>query len=75
VGGWDGPQGVHAVYYIAGLTGLIDLVNDVPGFERKGLSNYWLSDAPTSSVPDGGTTVLLLGVALSGLGFLRRKLC
>ncbi len=30
--------------------------------------------AGNSSVPDGGTTVLLLGAALSGLGLLRRKL-
>ena len=27
----------------------------------------------TNSVPDGGTTVLLLGAALSGVGFLRRR--
>lgn len=33
-------------------------------------------DLPLSnSVPDGGTTVLLLGGALTGLGALRRKLC
>jgi hypothetical protein len=31
-------------------------------------------DASLSSVPDGGTTVMLLGAALSGLAFLRRKL-
>jgi hypothetical protein len=29
---------------------------------------------PRTNVPDGGTTVLLLGAALSGLGFIRRKL-
>jgi hypothetical protein len=29
--------------------------------------------ARTNSVPDGGATVLLLGAALSGMGFLRRK--
>jgi hypothetical protein len=29
---------------------------------------------PNSVVPDGGTTVLLLGAALSGLGLIRRKL-
>jgi len=82
VAGWDGPEGIHAVYYIHGLTGTIDLVNDVPGdndkgqpFNKKGLSNYWLSDGghpPT--VPDGGTTVVLLGAAVSALGLIRRKL-
>jgi hypothetical protein len=30
--------------------------------------------AASGTVPDGGTTVLLLGAALSGLGLLRRKL-
>jgi hypothetical protein len=30
--------------------------------------------AGNSAVPDGGTTVMLLGVALSGLGLLRKKL-
>ena len=30
---------------------------------------------PQITAPDGGTTVLLLGSALAGLGLLRRKLC
>ena len=34
----------------------------------------WQSTASASSVPDGGTTVMLLGAALSGLAMLRRKL-
>jgi hypothetical protein len=29
---------------------------------------------PPRGVPDGGTTVLMLGAALSGLGLIRRKL-
>jgi hypothetical protein len=29
---------------------------------------------PTSAVPDGGTTVLILGASLSGLALIRRKL-
>jgi len=41
-------------------------IND--GFEE------WSALTGTSSVPDGGTTVLLLGAALSGLGLIRRKL-
>jgi len=77
--GWDGPQGIHAVYYIGGLTGIISLNNDIPGnnsdgqpFSRKGLSNYWLSGG--SNVPDGGSTLALLGFALTGVGLLRRKI-
>jgi hypothetical protein len=34
----------------------------------------FLGAAGTPRVPDGGTTALLLGAALSGLGLLRRKL-
>jgi len=41
-------------------------IND--GFEE------WAAVEGGSSVPDGGTTVLLLGAALSGLGLIRRKL-
>jgi len=81
VAGWDGPEGIHAVYYIHGLTGIIDLVNDVPGdndkgqpFSGKGLSNYWLSDGKPPTVPDGGTTVVMLGAAISAFGLIRRKL-
>lgn len=38
-----------------------------------GPSTYTFS-ASSNSVPDGGTTVALLGVALSGVGLLRKKL-
>jgi hypothetical protein len=31
-------------------------------------------DASLNTTPDGGTTVMLLGAALSGLALLRRKL-
>jgi VPDSG-CTERM motif len=40
-----------------------------------GYTGYAGNGSPgVPSVPDGGATVLLLGVALSGLGLLRRKL-
>lgn len=34
----------------------------------------WTFSASAASVPDGGATVLLLGIALSGVALLRRKL-
>jgi hypothetical protein len=34
----------------------------------------WTFSASASSVPDGGATVMLLGIALSGVALLRRKL-
>ena len=45
------------------------------GFGVSGASFTWQStSATTTAVPDGGTTVVLLGTALSGLGLIRRKL-
>jgi len=58
-------------YYIGGLTGTITLNNDVNG---NGESHYDLFGGTPRQVPDGGTTILLFGAALSGLGLLRRKL-
>jgi hypothetical protein len=39
------------------------------------VGNFALTLEGTSSVPDGGTTSMLLGVALAGLGFAKRKIC
>jgi hypothetical protein len=48
------------------------------GFGRSGASFTWQSTSASSTIPtttpDGGTTVVLLGAALSGLGLIRRKL-
>ena len=42
------------------------------GFGVSGESFTW--QATSNSVPDGGATVMLLGIALSGLGLLKKKL-
>lgn len=77
---WDGPQGLDAVYYVGGVSGEITLENDIPGsnpqgqpYQNFGLSDIWFGDS-NGSVPDGGTTVTLLGGALSALALVRRKL-
>src|SRR5262249_50549377 len=46
------------------------------GFGRSGASFTWQSTSGTTNrtVPDGGTTVVLLGAAFLGLGLIRRKL-
>lgn len=43
------------------------------GFGKTGAAFTWQSTSATN-IPDGGTTVMLLGAALSGLGLIRRKL-
>ncbi len=58
------------LYYIGGLTGDVVLSNDI----NDNGASHWDLWGPGQQVPDGGTTVLLLGVALSGLGLIRRKL-
>lgn len=44
---------------------------DLATFTWNGTSG---STTPPTTVPDGGTTVMLLGSALAGLGLIRRKL-
>jgi hypothetical protein len=85
---YDGPNGSVAVYNVAGLTGSVDLyryakrqaVNGVPTGNLMGRNSAaqgyfkmtgWTLLNPTG-VPDGGTTVMLLGVALGVLGMTRR---
>lgn len=36
--------------------------------------DQWTFSASTNSVPDGGATVMLLGIALSGIALLKKKL-
>jgi len=66
---YDGPNYGSEVWYIGDLSGTIT----IPGFAgRYGLSGYTLFGPGGQGVPDGGTTAMLLGAALSVLGFARR---
>jgi hypothetical protein len=56
-------------YDVAGLTGTVSFSNDI---NQNGISHYDIWGA--GKVPDGGTTVMLLGAAVTGLGLIRRKL-
>jgi hypothetical protein len=77
---WGGQGGGWAqAFYIGGSTGSFTFDNSAIGTGRGpsvgGLSFYsFYDDPPTNDVPDGGTTALLLGLAVSGLGLIRRKL-
>jgi hypothetical protein len=66
---------VDVFYYINGLSGTLNLVNDVvfnKNLKPQGLSHYTLFNG--TPVPDGGSTVALIGLAFAGLAFFRRKL-
>ena len=54
------------------VMGSADLI--VPGNGADSLSHLTVFCCPGGSVPDGGTTVMLLGMALGGLGAARRYL-
>jgi len=86
VAAYDGPNGGVAVFNVAGLTGSVDLYRYAKPLADGNLvgSNVaaqgffkmtgWTLLNPTGTVPDGGTTVMLLGAALGGLGVARRFL-
>jgi len=86
VAAYDGPNGGVAVFNVAGLTGSVDLYRYAKPLANGNLmgSNVaaqgyfkmtgWTLLNPTGAVPDGGTTVMLLGAALGGLGMARRFL-
>ncbi len=60
---------VSYVWYVANLT-TVSFVSSIG--QGGGLSHYALFNP--SSVPDGGTTAGLLGLAMLGLGYLRRRM-
>jgi hypothetical protein len=59
------------VWYVGHLGGEIDLPTTLGA--GGGLSHYSLYNPATTSVPEGGTTVALLGLALGLLALARRK--
>jgi hypothetical protein len=71
---YDGPNAGSEVWYVGGISGVIT----IPGFGLAGqnyaLSGWTLFGPGVPGVPDGGTTVMLLGTALGALGMARRFL-
>jgi hypothetical protein len=68
---YDGKNDLSLVWYVGDLTGTITIPQLGP--LGHGLSG-WILFPPGSQVPDGGTTVTLLGAALGALGMARRFL-
>jgi hypothetical protein len=68
---YDGPNYGAEVWYVGDLSGVIT----IPAKAGKyGLSGWTLFGPGGGQVPDGGTTVMLLGAALGALGIARRYL-
>jgi hypothetical protein len=74
---YDAEQAGSLVWYVGTLTGLVSVPDS---FNGKGISHYSLYGTPDNppppdtSTPDGGTTLMLLGFAMVGLGALRSKM-
>ena len=68
---YDGPNYGSEVWYVGNLSGTITIPATADGY---GLSGWTLFGPGTPGVPDGGTTVMLLGAALGALGMARRYL-
>lgn len=66
---YDGPNQGSVVWYVQGLTS-ITIPSSWNGYGLSG----WTLFGPHGAVPDGGTTVMLLGMALGALGMVRRYL-
>ena len=68
---YDGQNDISLVWNVADLSGIITI--PALGPLGHGLSG-WILFGGGQGVPDGGTTVMLLGAALGTLGMLRRFL-
>lgn len=69
---YDGPNDNSVVWFVGDLSGIITIPQFGPG--GYGLSGWILFRGGGGGVPDGGTTVMLLGAALGALGMARRFL-
>ena len=77
VDGWDYLAAKYGtalyVWYVGGLSGFQDVpLFELPGQGENAQSHYSLYN-PGTTVPDGGTTVALLGFVLGALAVVRRK--
>jgi hypothetical protein len=67
---YDGQNDLSQVWYVGDLGGEITI--PFLGPNKHAISHYTLFAAGGQGVPDGGTTVMLLGAALGALGMARR---
>ena len=67
---YNAPNNASELWYVGDLSGIITIPPRVNGHALSG----WTLFATAESIPDGGTTVMLLGAALGALGVVRRYL-
>jgi hypothetical protein len=65
---YDGPNYGSEVWYVGDLSGVITIPATAGGYGLSG----WTLFGSAATTPDGGTTVMLLGVALGALGMAGR---
>jgi hypothetical protein len=71
LGKYDAGNAGSYVWYVGDLTGL----QTIPATAGQyGLSHWALFNPRGGGVPDGGTTVTLLGLAIAALAFAKRRL-
>jgi hypothetical protein len=70
---YDGPNAGSEVWYVGNLSGVIKIPRFGLAGQHYGLSG-WTLFRGGGQVPDGGTTVMLLGAAIGALGMARRFL-
>ncbi len=66
-------NGAQIIWYVKDLSGTFDIMQN-GGNLGNGLSGVSGFTKSNTTVPDGGTTIMLLGAALSGLGMVARRL-
>ena len=69
---YDGQNDLSQVWFVGDLSGSVTIPQDGP--LGHGLSGWELFGPGGDQVPDGGSTVMLLGAALTGLGVARHYL-
>jgi hypothetical protein len=71
---YDGTNAGSEVWYVGNLSGTITIPADglYEDNYHYGLSGWTLFTGGTPSVPEGGSTLMLLGSALGGIGLARR---
>lgn len=66
-------NGSQVIWYVLGLSGTFNVMQN-GGDTGNGLSGVLGFTKGSTTVPDGASTVMLLGAALSGLGMVARRL-